>query len=189
MEGIKRFLTVDYGSGYGDGNGSGNGNGYGNGYGIKNFCGQDVHIVDGVQTIITKIRGNIAKGFILQSDLTLTPCFVVKSENTFAHGKTLHEAQEALTQKIFEDMPEDERIEAFISEFEHGKKYPGKVFFEWHNKLTGSCLAGRTAFVKDLGADLENDMYTVDEFITLTENAYGGSVIQALKDRWNDNGN
>ena len=64
---IKEFLAARSGSGYGDGYGSG----YGSGSGIKKYDGEDVHMIDGVQTIITAVYGNIAKGAILQGDLTL----------------------------------------------------------------------------------------------------------------------
>jgi len=41
-------------------------------------------------------------------------------------------------------------------------------------------MAGRNAFVKDRGLTLDGET-TVTEFIRLTENAYGGSTIKALK--------
>lgn len=95
---IKEFLAARSGSGYGDGYGSGYGSGSGYGYGdgdgygsgsgsgIKKYDGEDVHMIDGVQTIITAVHGNIAKGTILQKDLTLTPCFMAKVDGFFAHG-------------------------------------------------------------------------------------------------------
>ena len=67
-----------FGSGFGDGSGSGDGSGNGDVNGIKSFCGKEVYLIDDMQTIIESVRGNIAKGYILQSDLTLTPCHVVK---------------------------------------------------------------------------------------------------------------
>ena len=175
LDKIKKFLSKDdgYGSGYGDG--------YGYGDGVGKFNNHSVHRIDGVQTIITSVKGDVAKGFILQSDLTLTPCFVVKGNNLFAHGDNLHDAMTALRDKMFEDMPEEERIASFIKEHpDKDKAYPNKDLFDWHNRLTGSCMAGRTAFVKDKGLSLDGET-TVTEFIRLTENAYGGSTIKALK--------
>ena len=137
---IKRFLTPDgsgygydsvsgdcygsgdgcgsgYGSGYDSGSGDGSGDGYGYGYssGIKSFKNEPVFQVDGINTIIKRVKGNIAKDFYL-----------------------------------------------------------------WHNKLTGSCEMGRQAFVNDHGFDIETDMFTVEEFIELTKNSFGGSVIRQL---------
>ena len=42
----------------------GDGSGYGDGDGIKAFCGKAVYLIDGIQTIIRKLKGNIAKGVI-----------------------------------------------------------------------------------------------------------------------------
>ena len=215
QEKIKEFLSIDYGSGYGSGygDGTGYGSGYGDGtgygygygygygtgsgygygygdgsgsgYGIGELNGKHIHHIDCVQTIITSVHGNVAKGFILQSDLTLTPCYVVKGHNLFAHGEDLHQAMDALREKMFEDMPEEERIAEFIKAHpEKDKAYPNKDLFDWHNKLTGSCMAGRNAFVKDKGLSLDGET-TVTEFIRLTKNAYGGSTIEKLNNAYN----
>ena len=119
----------------------------------------------------------------MSPDLTLHPCFVVKQGNVFAHGKTLREAQSALTDKLFEDMGEDERISMFLDHFNLIDKYPATDFFDWHHKLTGSCKLGRLAFVKDHGIDLDKDRFTVDEFISLTENSYNARIIKKLKEQ------
>ena len=74
----------------------------------------------------------------------------------------------------------DERIAAFNEEFKPGIKYPAKQFFDWHGRLTGSCLFGREQFARDKGIDLENDMFTVAEFCEMTKDAYGGDVIRRL---------
>ena len=141
-------------------------------------------MIDGIQTIITNIRNNIAKGFILNKDLTLSPCYVVKGHNKFAHGETLKKAVADLENKIFEDMDTNEAIELFLKEFSDlNKKYPAKAFYIWHNRLTGSCEMGRNAFVRNGGYDLENDTFTVKEFIDITKNDFGGDIIKQLADR------
>ena len=68
----------------------------------------------------------------------------------------------------------------FTERFKLDKTYPAKEFYIWHNKLTGSCEMGRKAFVKDHGIDIENDSMTVAEFIHLTKDSYGGSIIKKL---------
>ena len=155
MENVREWLKNN-GSGSGDGDGYGDGYGSGDGYGdgIMQFDGKEVHSIDGVQTIITHIKDNTAKGFILERDFTLTPCFVVKGNGYFAHGKTLREARDALREKIFENMNPDEAIEAFLDKFKKGEKYAGTEFFEWHHYLTGSCLMGREPFVRNHGLSL-----------------------------------
>ena len=174
-----------YGSGSGNGYGSGNGNGSGSGsgYGIKTFNGTDVYMIDDVPTIISVIRGNVAKGYILADDLTLKPCYVAKQDNKLAHGATLEKAMHDLRDKLFEDMSEDERIDAFIRAHSEDKQYPNTDLYEWHHRLTGSCEMGRRQFAKDKGIDIEHGSMTVTEFIELTKNAYGGEVIRRLKER------
>ena len=174
-----------YGKGYGFGfsNGCGWGSGDGNGFGIEMFNNQQVRSIDNIPTIITNLKGNVAKGFILNSDFTLSPCFVVKHNSIFAHGETLHKARQALESKLFDEMEVEERIEMFLKEFEPNKKYKGSVFFDWHNKLTGSCEMGRKSFIRDNNLSLD-DEYTVDEFIAITENSYGSEIIKQLKARW-----
>lgn len=206
MESVKKFVAVSYGSDYGSdygsgtcggyeygsgysysfgsgsgfGSGFGSGSGYGDGDGIASYDGRDVHLIDDVQTIITAVFGGAAKGYILETDLTLTPCYVAKSGNTFAHGNTLKEAIDALHEKLFDDMPEEDRIAEFFKSHSPGVKYPAKDLFVWHNRLTGSCEAGRMSFVRSHDIDLENDTFTIEEFINLCKDSYGGKTIKKL---------
>ena len=187
QEKIKEFLSIDngYGDGSGSGSGYGDGSGSGSGYGgLAEINGKKIYLVDSVPTIFCSIKGNVAKGFILQSDLTMTPCYVVKGNNLFAHGDDLHEAMAALTDKMFDDMPEEERIAEFIKAHpDKDKTYPNHDLFDWHHKLTGSCMAGRNAFMKDRGLTLDGET-TVTDFIKLTESAYGGSTIRKLAEQY-----
>lgn len=172
---IKEFLAAR--SGYGAGSGYGYGSGYGDGYGIKKYDGEDVHMIDGVPTIITSVHGNLAKGFILQGDLTLTPCFIAKVGDCFAHGETVRQAVTDARDKAFEDLPQEERITEFLDAIKPNTEYPVMTLYDWHHRLTGSCEAGRKAFAKDHGIDLSADM-TREAFFELTKDAYGGSVIR-----------
>ena len=204
MEGLNEFLSsgYGYGDGYGSGSGSGDGSGYGNGsgygsgsgdgsgygdgygYGIKSINGCPVCLIDNIYTVVYQLHGDIAKGAILNKDLSLEPCYVVKRDGVFAHGVTLHEAQEALISKLFDTLPEAERIEAFCDEFKNlDAVYPVRTFFEWHHRLTGSCEAGRRAFAKNHAIDIENGTMSVWEFLNLTKDAYGGSTIRKVLKR------
>lgn len=201
-ERIKEFVSVcssdgygsgssySSGSGYGDGDGYGSGYGsgfgYGSSFGVKTINGKDVHCIDKVETIIRSVKGNIAKGAILNSDLTLSPCFVVKQDNLFAHGKTLKEAMSALRDKLFEDMPEGERIAMFLQETEPDKKYPARYFYDWHHRLTGSCDMGRASFARDHGIDVDTYELDLTEFFDLTRDAYGGDVIRKAEKEVNN---
>ena len=173
------------GSGYGDG--SGCGSGYGDGDNIKSFCGQNVYQIDDVPTLIDHVHGNTAKGRILLDDLTTEDCYIVKQGSLFSHGKTLRAAMDALRDKLFKDMPEEERIAEFVKAHEWGKQYPSADYYDWHHRLTGSCDMGRSEFAKRHGYRLTDDeLLTVEEFIRLTENSYGGSVIRKLREAYKE---
>ena len=182
-----------YGSGYGSGDGSGCGSGYGDGYGdgsgsgdgsgIRSFNSEPVYTIDGVPTILRHVRGNVAHGVILNRDLTTTTCYVAKQDNIFAHGATLAKAMDALRDKLFEDMPVEERIAAFLKETEDGRAYPAQYFYDWHHRLTGSCDMGRRQFARDHGIDVDSDTMTLREFLALTKDAYGGSVIRKAMEK------
>ena len=205
-ETVEAFLRVSFGDGSGDGSGgfgsgycdgSGDGSGgfgsgyggFGSGYGgfgfgfggyghIKSINGEMVHMIDGVQTIIRAVHGNVARGAVLNLNLTLEPCYVAKQGNLFAHGETLHEAMEALRDKLFDDMPEEARIEAFLTETDRSREYPVQYFYDWHHRLTGSCDMGRRQFAREHGIDLAKDTMTLDKFLELTKDAYGMDVIR-----------
>ena len=192
---IDRYGSCGHGSGCGgfsnnSGNGyssqcGGSGYGYGNDSGgIKNICGAQVHIIDGIPTIIRSIHGNAAAGGVLCEDMNLRKCYVVKGGGFFAHGETLREAQESLERKMLNNMPTAERIAEFIGRFEPCKKYPARLYYDWHHILTGSCKMGREAFARDHGYNLDKDELTPEEFMELTKDAYGGSVIRELIADW-----
>ena len=172
------------GSGYGDGDGYGYGYGSGDGYGdgIKTFNGDKAYIIDDIPTIIKHVHDNVAKGYILNDDFTLTETFVAKRNGKFAHGETLHEAFASLQEKLYDDSTEEERLEAFKKHFQDfTKKVSAKELFHWHHVLTGSCKQGRLSFCANKGIDIDNDTYTVHEFIELTQYSYGGDIIRKLK--------
>ena len=174
--------SSDSGYGYGDGFDSGDGSGSGYDKGVVSFCGQKVYQIDDVPTLIDHVHGNAAKGRILRDDLATDACYIVKQGSLFAHGKTLRAAIDALRDKLFEDMPEDERIAEFVKAHEWGKQYTSEDYYGWHHRLTGSCDMGRSEFAKRYGYKLTDDeLLTVEEFIKLTENSYGGSVIRKLR--------
>ena len=166
-----------YGYGYGDGSGSG----YGDGSGIKTFNGDKVYIIDDIPTIIKHIHDNVAKGYILNDDFTLTKTFVAKENGKFAHGETLHDAFASLQEKLYDDSTEEERIEAFKKHFpDFTKKVSAKELFYWHHVLTGSCKQGRLSFCINKGIDIEKDSFTIYEFIELTKESYNGYIIKKL---------
>ena len=209
-EKIKKFLEIEigsgYGSGYGDGydygdgdgsgygsgsgygDGSGDGDGDGSGYGdgdgdgLKSIINKKIYKIDGVNTIFEHINKNVAKGKIVNGDLTTEDCYIVKGNNMFAHGETIKKAMQALQEKIYDNLDVDEAIAKFKEKFKQkNRKYKASDFYLWHHILTGSCEQGRNNFCKNNGIDLENGRYTVLEFIKITENSYCGNIIKRLK--------
>lgn len=169
-----------FGNGSGDGYGYGDGNGFGNGDGIKVINGLPIHRIDSIPTIITHIHGNIAKGYIVRYNVYLEPCYIAKGNGYFAHGDTVQAARDALEAKIIANLDAEERIEKFKENFTLGRKYPAKDFYAWHNTLTGSCEPGRRAFAEERGIDVDSAEYTVEEFINMTKDSFGGEVIRQL---------
>lgn len=204
----------DEGMGYGRGSGIGKGRGNGmscridysddadnnhyNGYGysdgsgigcgrsclVKEINGNIVYMIDETPTIITSVRNNIAKGFIVKSDLQFEPCYIVKENNQFAHGFTLKDAFMSLQEKLYDDSTEEERIEAFKKQFpEYDVKYNNRDLFVYHHVLTGSCRMGREAFMSNKGLSLDGKT-SVREFVKLTQDAYGGDIIKKLPEAY-----
>jgi hypothetical protein len=169
-----------FGDGFGDGYGDGYGNGYGNGNGIKQINGLDVNIIDNIPTVLTEIHGNVAKGFVLEHNVILRPCFVVREGDEFAHGDTLHDAYRSLQEKRYDNSTTDERIEAFRNKFpEYDTAYSNTDLFTYHHVLTGSCRMGRESFCKSRGIDM-NGKTTVRQFIELVKDTYGADIIRLL---------
>ena len=178
------FGTYDDGNDCGSGSVYCTGSGKGYGYGIKEINGKEIYMVDDIPTIFKSIRNNIAKGFIVKSDLQFEPCYIVKENNQFAHGDTLKDAFMSLQEKLYDYSTEEERIEAFKKQFpEYDVKYDNKDLFVYHHVLTGSCRMGREAFISNKGLSLDGKT-SVREFVKLTQDAYGGDIIKKLPEAY-----
>ena len=181
---VENFLKVslDSNSGYGDGYGYGDGDGHGDGNkDPESINGQPIYIIDGLPITLTTIHNHIAKGYIIKGDLTLKPCYIAKVGNYFAHGKTAKEAVAAARSKYNINKPLEERLVEFNKAYpDREKPVPAKELYNWHYILTGSCEFGRQEFCKDHKININTDLLTVNEFIALTVNEYGGNSIKQL---------
>lgn len=178
------YGTYDDGNDCGSGSLYCTGSGKGYGDGIKEINGKEIYMVDDIPTIFKSIRNNIAKGFIVKSDLQFEPCYIVKENNQFAHGDTLKDAFMSLQEKLYDDSTEEERIEAFMNQFpEYDVKYDNMDLFVYHHVLTGSCRMGREAFMSTKGLSLDGQT-SVREFVKLTQDAYGGDIIKKLPEAY-----
>ena len=170
METIEEFVRLECGSGSGSGEC------------VKSIFGHNIYKIDGVQTVIYSVHRNMARGAILQSDLTLTPCYIAKDGGKFAHGETARDAFNALQEKLYDDRTEQERLAAFREHFpDADRRYPASELFIWHHVLTGSCRAGREAFFRDHGIDISRDAFTIREFVDMTAGSYGGDTVRKLE--------
>ena len=175
------------GVGFGFGNGAGSAIGSGGddfGFGaidIKSINGNTIDYVDNIPTIITQIRGDIARGYVVKKSLALEPCFISKVGNSFAHGWTLKEAVADATTKEMKRMPIEKRVEKFKEVVDSlDSKHTGKEFYDGHHILTGSCRMGRDGFCKAHKIDLDKK-YTVRYFLSITKNAYKGDIIELVR--------
>lgn len=73
-------------------------------------------------------------------------------------------------------------MEAFLDAVQDGPKYPARLFFDWHGRLTGSCQLGRKIFVENHGIDLDKDTMTLRRFLELTREDYGGETIRKVEE-------
>lgn len=181
------------GFGFGFGNGAGAGNSYlsisggGETSAIKTIDGHEVHDIDGVPTIIYsmhQVRGfYYAKGAILSRDLTLSPCFIARVGDSFAHGDTLRDAVRDAHEKWMDDQPLEDKLDEFVKAHPDPDKEYGDLF-DWHHTLTGSCEAGRREWCRAHGYE-PTDSITIRTFIEQTRNDYGGEAIRELAQRYN----
>lgn len=159
--------SYGYGSGYGYGDRDDNSNGYGSIYGIKVFKNNDVFLVDDMPTLIYSIRGNIAKGAMLNSDLALTNTYIARDGNgNFAHGVTIQEARESLVYKITDRDKSEYEALTLNDTISHNDA------IICYRTITGACEQDVRSFVKNLGED-RKDEYTISEIINLTKGQYG----------------
>ena len=171
-----------YGFGAGSGRGDGDGSGDGAGYKIKTLNSNEVHYVDDIPCIFRSIKGNIAKVTIVnqQNYQDEGIAYIAKNDYFFAHGRTIREAVEALNAKYYATFDTEGKIVEFKKLFQNGA-VDVKTLHTWHGILTGSCKLGRSQFQQEHGLK-DDDKLTLNEFIALTENAYGSRIIEKLKD-------
>lgn len=208
--GIGRGRGDGYGFGFGSGRGSGYGDGRGSGYGygdesgigsgigigfgsgdgsgfgfgsrikIKQFKGRKVYYVDGIPCIFKSVHENYASVEVIDvNSFELKKAFLGKFENCFAHGETIREAIEDARSKYYQSLDFDEVKEKLLAEFKEKGKLTVKELYNWHGILTGSCRFGRTQFQTEHNLK-DDDLLTLEEFVELTKNAFGGDRILCL---------
>jgi hypothetical protein len=97
----------------------------------------------------------------------------------FAHGNTIKEAKADAENKYYAQMNIEDRITELRNKFTKTPKLDGTLLYNWHGILTGSCRFGRDDFISTHNINL-NQKYTIEEFVALTQNSYGGEIIKKL---------
>ena len=141
----------------------------------------EIYYIDSIPTILYSVKGDFAKGAIVSDDLSLTPCFVMKKDDIYAHGETLHEVHKIVQDKFDKKISVKERINKFKEHFpDFSVKVLAKELFEWHYYLTGSCKLGKLSVVANKNIDLNHDLVSVNEFIEMSRNKFGWDIISML---------
>lgn len=171
---------VGYGGGGGDGDGDGGGGGDGDGIKIKQFNGNKVYYVDNIPCIFKSVHENFASVEVIDvNSLKLKKAFIGKFETCFAHGETIRDAIEDARSKYYQSLDFDEAKGKLLAEFKEKGKLTVKELYNWHGILTGSCRFGRTQFQTEHNLK-DGDVLTLEEFVELTKNAFGGDRILRL---------
>lgn len=152
---------------------------------IIEYDGKPVYYIDSVPTVLEHMHGDMASGFIVKDDMTTRPCYVARGQGYFAHGDTAKGAVAALEEKILASMSSADKIEQFAAKFEIDTEYTVEEFYHWHHDLTGSCETGRKVFMENHGYKME-DKVTTRQFLEITKNDFGSSIIRQLIEKYQD---
>ncbi len=113
------------------------------------------------------------------ADFSDSKMYVVKRGGLFSHGNTLKDAYESVKLKYYSTIGREQAILEFKNQFKTGIEYSNNLFYKWHTILTGSCESGKNHWLKEHGISLDGTM-TLERFVELTKNAYGGDIIMSL---------
>ena len=169
-----------YGYGYGSGYGDGSGSGYGSGSGLKKINGRKIFYVDGLPCQPVEVHNIWAKIKIVNTkNFTLKECFLAKYHEAIAHGMSVKAALRDAQEKYFSSLDFEGLKKKILEEFSEKGSLTVAELFKWHGLLTGSCTFGRRQFQKE--NDLkDSDKLTLEQFVELTQSAYGGKKIKEL---------
>ena len=170
-----------------------------NGHYCPPFLNGGTHVaIDNMETYITDIHRDFAKGFVVSYALinkkmfTMelnTLCYVCRKripgtdEYLYAHGSTMREAFMYATQKLDKFENFSTKMDKFKTAFpEKDVKYKASDLFYWHGAITGSCEFGRREFCKEHGINLAKDEFTINEFfdLVLSGKNFGNEYVEEL---------
>ena len=160
--------------------GLGSGSGEGEGYTLMILYGRIVHYIDGIPCLPVSAHGDtMAVDVIDEQDWTLSRAYVARWQGEAAHGETVRKAVEAARNKYFARMGPGEKKRQLLDLFAEKGRLTVKELYAWHGRITGSCEFGRSRFQEEHGFK-DDDTLSLEEFVELTRNAYGGDLIASL---------
>lgn len=206
---IKEFLKInkedsiynDYsanGNGYGNGYGSGRALGWGSLYGvcicaprehsnsregIVELNDQDVFSINDIPVHIKAIRNSTANVLMILEDFSTVEKYVYKIGNVIAFGDSVSEAAKnakamAIRNECHNCSPNF--VNYVLSRYpDVNAKYPVTDLLELHNVITGSCVSGRTQYIRDNKIDLNGEI-SMKAFLISVRNLYGGDSIDKI---------
>jgi hypothetical protein len=144
-------------------------------------------MVDEVDTLIDSVKGNVARGHIVNSDFSLSKTFIAKVGGSFAHGETIEKAMSDATRKHLEDASTEERVDEFLKQFDGAADYSAEELMEGYRLLSGACEQGCLSFMKNKSI-IAADRFTLTQFVDIVLGAYspGDEAILILKKRLSD---
>jgi hypothetical protein len=147
------------------------------------YKGKAVYYVDSIPCTFRKVHDNWAEVDVINTeDYTSHRAFIAIFNGYTAHGETIRDAFIDAKEKWMQSMDFTEKKKRFLALFKDRERLTVKELYDWHGVLTGSCRYGRSTFQAEHGLK-DTDTLTLEEFINLTENSYGGDKIKRLKSK------
>lgn len=136
--------------------------------------------IKGHLTHIDEMSDTEARGFYLGRTGRKIPFFALKAGNQIGIGCSYAHAADALMFQQMHKIPVDQRISDFVKTHKSHELYTVENLWDWHRKLTFSCYSGGEEFRDSHGLKMDTIM-SVQHFILITENYFGGEIIRQLK--------
>ena len=153
---------------------------------LSYYDGELNEIYDGLSYIekhlthIDNITDKEACGFYLGRSGRKIPFFAIKDDDKIGIGASYGHASDVLLMKQTIGISEEQRLSEFIESHEKDKSYTVENLWDWHRYLTLSCYSGGERFRDEHGLKME-DLMSIQHFISITENDFGGHIIKKLK--------
>lgn len=174
--------------GAGDDNGKGRASSYTSynenysGADIKSFNGHKTYMLDGYLLYITHVHYPWASAKIIKNDLTTQDCYLGKINKHIVVAASIHEALNALREKINQSDDNDNDIaQAFVHAHPcYDKEYDWDEMVFWHSLSHSSCKLGRNNFSKNANKE-PGSKATPKELIEFMKHTRAGNIAKIME--------